>query len=195
MYKVFVNDCPIILTDNKKISTGFEKIDFKSVAVLKIVEDFFQNKHKGIYLVCDNVEECWEQFKLKFTIQEAAGGKVINTNNEVLFIYRFHKWDLPKGKLEKGESIAQCAIREVKEECGITDLKIEKELQTTYHIFVREGKFILKITYWFLMNTNFNGKLKPQLEEAITQAVFKNKVETEKALLNTYENIKLLFKK
>ncbi len=195
MYKVFVNDCPIILTDNKKISTGFEKIDFKSVAVLKIVEDFFQNKHKGIYLVCDNVEECWEQFKLKFTIQEAAGGKVINTNNDVLFIYRFHKWDLPKGKLEKGESIAQCAIREVKEECGITDLKIEKELQTTYHIFVREGKFILKITYWFLMNTNFNGKLKPQLEEAITQAVFKNKVETEKALLNTYENIKLLFKK
>lgn len=195
MYKVFVNDCPIILTDNKKISTGFEKIDFKSVAVLKIVEDFFQNKHKGIYLVCDNVEECWEQFKLKFTIQEAAGGKVINTNNDVLFIYRFHKWDLPKGKLEKGESIAQCAIREVEEECGITDLKIEKELQTTYHIFVREGKFILKITYWFLMNTNFNGKLKPQLEEAITQAVFKNKVETEKALLNTYENIKLLFKK
>ncbi|MCF6167902.1 NUDIX domain-containing protein [Lutibacter sp.] len=193
MYKVFVNDCPIILTDNKKISTGFEEIEFKSVTVLKIVEEFFQNKHKRIYLLCDSVEECWEQFKLKFTIQEAAGGKVLNANNDVLFIYRFHKWDLPKGKIEKGESIAQCAIREVEEECGITDLKIEKELQTTYHIFKHKNKIILKITYWFLMNTNFNGKLKPQEEEAITQVVFKNKAETKKALLNTYENIKLLF--
>jgi len=193
MYKVFVNDCPIILTDNKKISTVFEKIDFKSVDVLKIVKEFFQNKYKGIYLLCDNVEECWEQFKLKFTIQEAAGGKVLNANNDVLFIYRFHKWDLPKGKLEKGESIAQCAIREVEEECGITDLKIEKELQTTYHIFKHKNKIILKITHWFLMNTNFKGKLKPQLEEAITQVAFKNKAETKKALFNTYENIKLLF--
>ncbi|WP_456421139.1 NUDIX hydrolase [Lutibacter sp.] len=194
MYKVFVNDCPIILTDNKKISTGFEKIDFKSVTIIKIVEDFFQNKYKGIYLLCDNsLEECWEQFKLKFTIQEAAGGKVLNVNNDVLFIYRFDKWDLPKGKLEKGESIEQCAIREVEEECGVTNLKIEKELQTTYHIFKHKNKTILKITYWFLMNTNFNGKLKPQLEEAITQVVFKNKEETKKALLNTYANIKLLF--
>ncbi|AMC12196.1 hypothetical protein Lupro_04655 [Lutibacter profundi] len=193
MYKVFVNDCPIILTDNKKISTGFQKIEFKSITVLKIVEDFFQDNCKEIYLLCDNVEKCWEQFKLNFTIQEAAGGKVLNTTKDVLFIYRFNKWDLPKGKLEKGESIEQCAVREVEEECGITDLKIEKQLQTTYHIFVREEKFILKITYWFLMHSNYTGKLTPQTEEGITKVVFKDEIATEKALLNTYENIKQLF--
>ena len=111
----------------------------------------------------------------------------------MLFIYRFDKWDLPKGKLEKGESIQECAIREVEEECGITNLSIDKELETTYHIFKRNEKMILKVTYWFLMRTNYSGNLTPQEEEGIDQVVFKNAHETSKALQNTYQNIKLLF--
>jgi len=63
---------------------------------------------------------------------------------------------LPKGKLEKGESVEECAIREVEEECGISNLMIENELATTYHIFERKQKIIFKITYWFLMSTNYS---------------------------------------
>jgi len=70
---------------------------------------------------------------------------------------------------------------------------IENKLETTYHIFERKGKIIFKITYWFLMTTNYNGLLKPQIDEGIEKVVFKNQLSTKKALTNTYENIKLLF--
>ncbi|PCH53601.1 MAG: NUDIX hydrolase [Flavobacteriaceae bacterium] len=193
MYKVFVNDCPILLTDNENISTKYHKVDFEAVSISEIVENFFKNKNESICLICNNLEKSWEIFQSNLKIQKAAGGKVFNSNNEVLFIYRLNKWDLPKGKLEKGESIVECAIREVEEECGISNLKIEKELQTTYHIFERKGNTILKITYWFLMKTNYSGKLRPQLEEDITNVLFKNEEETSIALKNSYENIKLLF--
>ncbi len=193
MYKVFVNDCPIILTENNNISTIYKKETFKSFNIKGIVADLFQNKLSGICIICSDLEEAWKQFQSHFKIQKAAGGKVLNFKNEVLFIYRFDKWDLPKGKLEKGESVEDCAVRETEEECGVTNLTIKKSLQTTYHIFERKEKTILKITYWFLMKTDFSGILIPQAEEAIKEAVFKNKVETKEALANTYENIKLLF--
>ena len=193
MYKVFVNDCPIILTEDKNISTKFKKINFEDVLISEITTQIFTNKLNGIYLVCNNLSACWKLFKASFKIQKAAGGKVLNVNNEVLFIYRFQKWDLPKGKLEKGESIEECALREVEEECGINKLQISSKMDTTYHIYEHKYRFVLKITYWFLMNTTFSGPLIPQEEEGIERVVFKNNLETKKALENTYENIKLLF--
>jgi len=193
MYKVFVNDCPIILTDNKKNATNFNSVNFESIQVDEIVDQIFQNRLEGIFLFCENLSACWKEFKSYFKSQKAGGGKVLNSNNEVLFIYRFNKWDLPKGKLEKGESISECAIREVEEECGITNLQILKPLETTYHIYKDKGNTILKITYWFLMNTDFSDKLTPQINEGIEKVVFKNEAEIDKALENTYENIKLLF--
>ncbi len=193
MYKVFVNDCSIILTDDKKISTKYKKIIFENVDVLEIINQMLNLELAGICMICNDLELCWNVFKNNFKIQKAAGGKVFNSKKEILFIYRFNKWDLPKGKLEKGESIEQCAIREVEEECGISNLMIENELETTYHIFERKEKTIFKITYWFLMTTNYNGTLTPQIEEGIEEVVFKNQQSTEQALDNSYENIKLLF--
>ena len=193
MYKVFVNDCPLFLTDTKKISTNFKFKNFEAINILETVDDFFYGNLNGINLYCDNLEECWNVFQSKFKIQIAAGGKVSNLKNEMLFIYRFDKWDLPKGKLEKGEAIEECAIREVEEECGISNLLINKQLDTTYHIFKRKGETILKVTYWFSMKTEYSDKLTPQLEEGIVDVAFKNEMETKEALKNSYENIKLLF--
>jgi len=193
MYKVFVNDCPIILTDDNNISTAYKSLNFEQVYMLEIIQQMLNNKLIGVCIICNDLEQCWKAFKNNFKIQKAAGGKVLNDKYEILFIYRFNKWDLPKGKLEKGESIEQCAIREVEEECGVLNLTIENELETTYHIFERNGKFIFKITYWFLMSTNYQGILIPQIEEGIDKVVFKNAQSTKKALTNSYENIKLLF--
>lgn len=193
MYKVFVNDCPIILTDNKKNAIKFNLVQFENVQVDEIVAQIFQKKSEGISLYCEDLEACWKEFQSYFKSQIAAGGKVLNAKNEVLFIYRFNKWDLPKGKLDNGESISECAIREVEEECGITNLQIIKPLETTYHIYQEKGKTILKTTYWFLMHTDFVGELTPQLEEGIEKVIFMNETEVELALENTYENIKLLF--
>ena len=79
-------------------------------------------------------------------------------------IFRNSKWDLPKGKLEVGENIQECAIREVEEECGISNLEIVSELSSTYHTYEMNGKAILKRTYWFKMNTNYDNKLLPQIK-------------------------------
>jgi len=108
-------------------------------------------------------------------------------------IFRNGKWDLPKGKLEVGENIEQCAIREVEEECGISGLKIMKQLQETYHTYGINEQKILKRTYWFEMKTDFKGGLLPQTEEGITKVDWVDKQDIVEKLENSYGNIKELF--
>ena len=109
------------------------------------------------------------------------------------FIFRNWKWDLPKGGIEREEEIADTAIREVEEETGVNKLEITRKLQKTYHIFKRNGKYKLKITHWFEMQTNFEGTPFPQANEGIEKAVWLNPEQIKEALKNSYENIKLLF--
>jgi len=100
--------------------------------------------------------------------------------------------DIDNGKVEKGESVEKAALREVEEECGVSDLKLENFIDKTYHIYEYKSKLIFKITHWFKMASNQNTALVPQLEEGITKAVFLDKQAQKEALKNTYPNIKLL---
>jgi ADP-ribose pyrophosphatase YjhB (NUDIX family) len=193
MYKVFVNDYPIILTETKDFVSDFKVSCYEDVAVYEIVNKMFNNNLNGIYLICNDLNASWNDFQSYFNIQKAAGGKVLNKNEDVLFIYRFNKWDLPKGKLEKNETTEQCAIREVEEECNVSGLKIIDKLPITYHIFKLRNQLVLKVTHWYLMSTPYNQNLIPQTEEGIKKVCFFNKKETHLALQNTYSNIKLLF--
>ena len=118
---------------------------------------------------------------------------VRNTAGEVLFIFRNGKWDLPKGKTEKGENIEQTAVREVEEETGVTGLEITEFLLHTYHVFKRNGEYRLKLTHWYAMETEYNGVFAPQEDEGIMEVAWKDETATKEALLNSYENIKLLF--
>ncbi len=188
-----MNDKPIILIDSSEKRNNLEVLGFSEVSLQDILTLLEKNSIKGICLVCNDLERDWDTFKKHFKVVEAAGGKVLNTLKEVLFIYRFDKWDLPKGHIEKEESKTVAAIREVEEECGIEGLEILNELETTYHVFKWKDEIRLKVTYWFLMKTGFTGKLVPQIEEGITKVVFKNYKDTQEAMKNTYENIKLLF--
>ena len=119
---------------------------------------------------------------------------VKNEKGQFLLIYRNDKWDLPKGHLEKKEMTIDGAIREVSEETGVLELKSKSILPTTYHIYKRNGIYKLKKTYWFVMSTNFIGKLKPQLNEKIEKAVWKSESEIKLLMENMYSNIKFLFK-
>ena len=125
---------------------------------------------------------------------EAAGGLVFNKDGDILMIFRNGKWDLPKGKLEKEESIEKCAIREVNEECGIGDLQIVKQLTDTYHTYELNGRKILKRTFWFKMKTGYNRQLIPQTKEGITKAVWVKQHEIIEKLQNSYGNIIELLK-
>ena len=140
-------------------------------------------------IITDN----WIEFCSDYTLIEAAGGLVYNYDNQLLMIFRNDKWDLPKGKLEVGENIEECAIREVEEECGLEELSIVKKLQSTYHTYKLNGRAILKRTYWFKMNSNNKSKLTPQLEEGITKVEWVSLSEVPSNLENSYGNIKELF--
>ena len=120
---------------------------------------------------------------------EAAGGLVFNKDGDILMIFRNGKWDLPKGKLEIGESVEECAIREVEEECGISGLIIENKIKDTYHTYFLEGESILKKTYWYKMNTDSDGELVPQIEEGITKVSWVGKDQISEKLTNSYGNI------
>ena len=117
---------------------------------------------------------------------------VINAKDELLFIERNNKWDLPKGRTEKGEDIETTSLREVEEETGVEGLSITEFMRETYHIYKSKGKFKLKVTHWYLMKTEYCGVLKPQAEEGITQAVWKTTEEAKEALPTAYSNVALL---
>jgi len=136
------------------------------------------------------VTENWEEFCSEYKLIEAAGGLVFNCEKKVLMIFRNGKWDLPKGKLELGELIEECAIREVEEECGIYELQIENKLIDTYHTYILNSIKVLKKIYWFRMKTEFCGDLTPQMEEGITKVEWCNKEEVKKRLENSFANIK-----
>ena len=148
------------------------------------------NSTSAIVINVDDFENAFEEFKKDFNLIDAAGGLVENENGKKLFIYRLDKWDLPKGKIERGEGVEEAAVREVEEECGIDGLVVEKKLIDTYHIYKMKSGFVLKQTYWFMMTTNFCGELVPQLEEDITRVEWLDQNEIDKKVLsNTYPSI------
>ncbi|MEM0933434.1 MAG: NUDIX domain-containing protein, partial [Bacteroidota bacterium] len=162
-------------------------------SVVEAIEALAKGKHKMAYLHHPDQGKLLEIFKHKLPLVVAAGGFVTNKKGKVLFIYRNDKWDLPKGKVDKGESIENAAMREVEEETGVTDLKIERFLKTTYHVFRRNGNYILKQVHWFAMSTSFDGKLQGQEEEGIMKVKWKGPKKVKKALEKSYFNIKTLF--
>lgn len=122
----------------------------------------------GVFLYPD-FEELTSNFFKKFTLLKAAGGLVKNENNEVLFIFRRGKWDLPKGHLEKNEKPDKGALREVKEETGLKKVKLVSPLALTYHTYHEGTRFILKETKWFLMEAASRQPLTPQTDEDIVE--------------------------
>ncbi len=196
MYKVFVNNQSIHF-GNRLNTQLFEKEDveiyqyFSKPSLQAIINEFVKMQtSEHLYIYCpDNLTEVFTFFKSKYIEIKAAGGLVCNSNEEYLFILRLNKWDLPKGKLNKGESILACAKREIEEETGIDSLNVIKKLQDTYHIYTEKNKKILKHCYWFLMKTESNKNPLPQINENITKAVWLKKEELNVILRNTYPSI------
>ncbi len=193
MYKVFVNDKPLFLTNQIVKETDFKFFLLESIDIEQLIVNYFQHKIHKAYLYHPDEKEIIKKLKEKIPVNKAGGGLVYNKKGEVLFILRNGKWDLPKGGLNKYEEIEDAAKREVEEETGVSNLKITKKLQKTYHIFKRNGKYKLKITQWYEMHTDFEGPLVGQEEEGIEKVAWLNPEEIESALKNSYENIKLLF--
>ena len=193
MQRIFVNDKPIYLTTKVEKETDFKNFLLKDADIEFVLQTLSKKSIKSVRLIGHNEDKLLKSFKKKLPNVIAGGGKVYNDKGEILFIYRNDKWDLPKGKAEKKETIEETAIREVSEETGVSKLEIISPLPITYHVFKRNGKAKLKITHWFKMHTSFEGKLYPQLNEGITEVKWLAEKEVNAALDRSYANIKLLF--
>ncbi len=148
---------------------------------------------RGLILITDDLPQLWHDFTTQFKKIEAAGGLVQNDRGESLMIFRNEKWDLPKGKLEKGETIEEGALREVEEECGVEDLRLGNHIVDTYHVYPYKGNEVLKRTYWYEMQSN-QLEFVPQEEEGITRVLWMKIDSDVLDNLDTYPNIKLVFK-
>ena len=191
-YKVFFNDCLLSISTPDLAICGVCKeiishIDRKAVGDLILQ---FENSGIQSYCVCHKDPRAFfDTFTSFYQIIEAAGGIVRHPSGKFLFIKRFGKWDLPKGKIEKGESPELAALREVREECGIANLKIERELPATYHTYKLEGSRFLKKTWWFAMDYQDELITIPQTEEGITEASWLVPSQFDMVLENTYRSI------
>ncbi len=140
-------------------------------------------------IVLHSLEEL-DQYSSDKIVIEAAGGLVLNQKGELLLMYRRGIWDMPKGKLDEGETIEACALREVAEETGLHQLALIRKLKTTYHTYTYKGKNALKPSHWFLMEYQGSEVPIPQTEEDITEIRWVNKNEAKELMKEAYASIK-----
>ena len=180
--------CPIVKTRND------EDIIINSSNLPEFFSKFLSSKQNSDLLYTNEIGE--KQIKkalLDFFIFKRAAGGIVFKGNAILSIFRFNRWDFPKGHVEVGETDADAALREVAEETGITELTIEKDLNSTYHIFKNENEqFVLKETHWYQMRTHSEKPPVPQTEESISDAKWIPFSELDSIVGNTYPSIREL---
>ncbi len=213
MRTIYVNDIPINFKklDNLKFkkedydthvdgSSGivpnklFSRVliyDSSINTIVDLLKKMTNKKFKKIYSITITLKEyrkVIKKLKKMFKIIKAAGGVVKNSKDEILFIYRLKKWDLPKGKLDKGETIKECAKREVEEETKVS-VSCGNKILSTWHTYTRNKKFILKKTTWYKMNSLDDSGMKPQKKENIEKVEWMEHSTINDILLNSYKTL------
>lgn len=195
MYKVFFKESSFLLSDdNSLLKNPAEVFVHTSLQATKnyIFHLLDQPAHFHVIIYASDAGQLFTDFRSFFTVVEAAGG-IVRYKDRLLMIKRLGTIDLPKGHREEGESIEECALREVEEECGIREVAIQKFLQTTWHIYFREGTWYLKKTYWYSMSCPAGQTFVPQTEEDIEEVFWFPIREIEQMLPQTYASLRSVF--
>jgi 8-oxo-dGTP pyrophosphatase MutT (NUDIX family) len=195
--KIFFDNKPLFLCDNidetiepyihHDDAVFIDELDLHTVKSM-IHEMQEPEVHAGVFFHPD-LNELKKAFWKKFTIIKAAGGLVQNEEKKMLIIFRRGKWDLPKGKIDDGETLEQCAVREVEEETGLTKIELLSPLLTTYHTYHEGSKFILKESYWYNMKVSGKQNLQPQTEEDILEIKWVTTKEAEKLFPECFPSV------
>lgn len=144
----------------------------------------------GLYLYGDDVAQLWEWFTGGFHLVQAAGGAIDDGQGRLLAIHRLGRWDLPKGKVEPGETVEAAALREVREECGLQQVEMVAPLCETWHTYTRDGLRQLKCTHWFRMKADPAQRLLAQAEEDIDAVKWLDAADRDLMRAATYPSLK-----
>jgi len=184
MYKVFINNKAVIF----KINPNFKQDYLSKKEIWRNINWLLGSNMDGIIIEIKNDKKFWKIFK-DYKYIEAAGG-LVEKDDKFLFIKRNGKWDIPKGKIEKKESVKKATVREIEEECGLIKPIIKQHLINTWHTYEMNGTLYLKKTYWYWLNEGKKqSKLKPQGEEGITKVIYLPISKFKKIQKNTYQSI------
>lgn len=177
-YKIYVNGIPVFLAtpaQASEIAIKPDKFNLTGhyIGKKKTIKQYLDlldksNAVHSLVLYGDDVAALWDDFQACFKIQEAAGGYVLNQKGQLLVFYRRGSWDMPKGKIDPGETPEIAAVREVQEETGLVHVELHDFLQHTWHTFEHKGQRILKKTWWYRMETS-DEQVVPQTEEDIEE--------------------------
>lgn len=200
MYTFFINNTAISFQRKSTIEDAVNPFVYSvsSVAEVNAYLLVFLNQMQAMSVIfsCDNPDNIVAELQKEFGMIEAGGGIVKNNKEEILFIYRRNRWDLPKGKLDAGETIEACAVREVQEECGIKEIKLLNQALITHHFFIPKKKqgFTIKKTTWFHMLLLSDEQPVPQEEEGITDIKWFGKNDLHIPLSSTFAMVQYLLK-
>jgi ADP-ribose pyrophosphatase YjhB (NUDIX family) len=198
MYRIFHGKHRIYLTnDDSHVAKYNPDFIFKKPKEEQIKEALKVSKKatKPLkILLLGNPDKILKKVVSEFKYQIAGGGIVENKDGKILLMKRLGKWDLPKGKLDKGETIEECSLREIEEETGATDLSVESSFAETYHTYYRNEKWIIKHTHWYIVKCKDGSKLSPQLDEDIEQVAWVDFDTIDVLKIDTYPAIRRLLK-
>lgn len=194
MYKVFIYNKPIFFLETSEISALTKGIK-TFVCENEDDKESLLNLHRNmdisspVYVVNSNLKKLMKLFFDDHKRIEAAGGIVENEKKEILFIERLGYWDLPKGKVERNEELKAAAVREIEEECGITNPVVQRKLLKTFHTYSAKGRKYFKTTHWYQLTYQGEDQLSPQSEEGITQVKWIDTKDMMEQLSRTYNSI------
>jgi len=198
MYKIYINERPLYLLSQSeaiaKLPGDATNLVARYTGNKKSLPNFIDmmeksQRYESVTIFYQDVPKLIKDFEGIFKILEAGGGVVANEHNELLMIYRRGSWDLPKGKIDKGETKEEAAVREVQEETGVQNIELGDFICETRHTYQnKKGKRIIKLTYWYKMTTT-DKDLIPQAEEDIEAAVWMAYAEFKAGNHKAYQNI------
>lgn len=213
---IFINDVPVrILKANEQPDHGRVNVMIDAsegpltqaklihhVWIQKVSEDdlgvlfnFLDSKVPtnllSLYLSVINYDTVKQYLRNKFKVVKAAGG-LVRKKEKFLMIYRMKKWDLPKGKIERGEKNRKAAAREVEEECNVT-VKVDGKICTTWHTYTMNKRAMIKKTRWYIMDVVDDSKMRPAVAEDIEETRWMNGKEVYHALEHSYKSISYVF--
>jgi len=200
IFTIYLNERPLILCPRQRdIPANYKDAPVcpnpDAAAISQTLQALENGEIASAVFVQTDTKRLMEAIKQHFKVLVAAGGLITNPEGEILLMFRRNKWDLPKGKQDDGESLEECAVREVREETGLQQITLTDKITETFHYYPLKDKKVLKHTYWYRMQFTGTELTIPQIEEDIMDIQWIRPENLGKYLKFSYKNIEDVFLK